>query len=259
MRQNFLHSDMFCPTPTILLYYKQLNNTKMKKEIFRLKRSDVEYGILQSIPKQIDLRDIGDKHILIKDSMGSVRGNIHSSANRIDGLTDWHRKRMTNIGDELKITYDKNEIENGLHVINIEFLNQRTEMGKESHEACFSFISEDQLESFLIENIDELEPGLTLVERQYKIGANIIDLLCVDKDRNYVVVEIKNRKTSDQVVGQMLRYMECVKELNNVETVRGIIVTPEYEKNLEYAISNLNDVSVKYFKVKIEFSDGENN
>ena len=230
----------------------------MQEETITLKLndSDVKYGILVT-PKQIDLRSINNKHIWIKDAMGKVKGNIHSSVNRIDGLTQWHRTRMTKIGDEITIKYDKNEIEDGLNVINIEFRTP-IETNQENDEIGFSFAVESQLAEYLVENIGKLEQGLSVHKQEYSIEENRIDLLCIDKDRNYVVVEIKNRKTSDQVVGQILRYIGCVKELKNVKTVRGIIVTPEYDRNLEYAISNVPDVTVKYFKLAIEFTDGKN-
>ena len=227
----------------------------MQEETITLKPSSVGNGLL-AIPKQIDLRSINNKNIWIKDAMGREKGNIHKSVNRIDALTQWHKTRMTKIGDEITIKYDKNEIEDGLNVINIEFRTP-IETNQENDDNRVLFAVESLLEEYLVENIGKLEQGLSIQEQQYSIGANRMDLLCIDRDRNYVVVEIKNRKTSDQVVGQVLRYIGCVKELKNVKTVRGIIVTPEYDKNLEYAISNVPDVTVKYFKLAIEFTDGK--
>jgi len=207
-----------------------------------------------TLPKEdLDLSAYYGNLIIVKDSMGTIEAKIHSSSNRIDRLTSWHKSRMTNNGDEILVKFDENELENGKNVIHFDFLNARN--CTENYESHFSFELETQLEEYIAQNLNKLETGLKLEAKQYIIGANKMDLLCTDKNRNYVIVELKNRKTSDQVVGQILRYMGYIKESKKVENVRGIIVTPEYEQNLEYAVSMLPNVSLKYFKINIEFSD----
>lgn len=226
----------------------------MQEIVLKLGKTDVQYGILV-LPKTLDLSLIFGNPILVKDSMGPIEAKVHKTLNRIDGLTKWHRKRGTNIGDEISVKIDIKEIENGMNVIHLEFLNVRENSESETKESNFSFELESQLEEYIIQNIEKLESGLKVSDRQYKIGVNKLDLLCTDKNRNYVIIELKNKKTSDQVVGQILRYMGCLKEHKQIDKVRGIIVAPETDMNLEYAISNLSDVSVKYFKMNIEFID----
>lgn len=226
----------------------------MANTIKKINPSDKVYGIL-NFPKAFDLSFISGKPILVKDSMGSIEGKVHKTINRIDGLTKWHKSRMTSTEDEISIMFVDNEIENGMNVIHIEFLNERGNSECQTKENNFSFALESQLEEFIIRNIEKLEDGLIVEKQQYKIGANKMDLLCIDKNRNYVIVEIKNRLRSDEVVGQILRYMGCLKEYKKIDKVRGIIIAPETDRNLDYAVSNLSDVSVKYFKLNIEFED----
>ena len=77
----------------------------------------------------------------------------------------------------------------------------------------------------------------------------IIDLLCLDKENNYVIIELKKDKTSDKVVGQIQRYMTWVEEnLADKESVRGIIVAQGHDRKLEYAIKGSKyPVKVKIF------------
>ena len=96
---------------------------------------------------------------------------------------------------------------------------------------------EVEVENAVTNNPKILEEGLRLIERQKPTDAGIIDLLCLDKEDNYVVIELKKDKTSDKVVGQIQRYMAWVEEnLADRENVRGIIVAQGHDRKLEYAI-----------------------
>jgi hypothetical protein len=83
-------------------------------------------------------------------------------------------------------------------------------------------IDEKSLELIFAHRPDLLEHGLTLVHRQYRVGVGIIDLLCVDKNGNYVVVELK-RPSADyrEVVGQIATYMGWMRRHHPERTVRG--------------------------------------
>lgn len=223
--------------------------------------SDSTYGIL-TLPKEIDLKNIAGKKIIIKDSLGETEAKVHNTINRIDGLTNWHRTRMLSIGAKISIKYDESDKENDSHIIYIDFLSGNTDIECEmisiANTNYLNFPYEKQLEDFLQTNIESIESGLRISKRQYQIGTGRIDFLCIDKDNNYVIVELKNKKTSDEVVGQISRYIGWVKKelvKNENAIVRGIIITPENDNNLEYAVSILPNVKLKYFKIKIEFSD----
>ena len=65
------------------------------------------------------------------------------------------------------------------------------------------------------------------------------------------MIELKRGQTSDATVGQVLRYINWVRE--NVATsgqnVRGIIVASEVDEALRYAARDLPNVSVKTYSV----------
>ena len=66
-------------------------------------------------------------------------------------------------------------------------------------------IAEKNLEDFVVQQLDEIEPGLHLVGRQLSTPAGRLDLFCQDVHGYYVVVELKKTQGTDQVVGQILR------------------------------------------------------
>ena len=87
--------------------------------------------------------------------------------------------------------------------------------------------------------------------RQYQTEVGVIDFLCEDEAANeLVVVELKRGRSSDRVVGQILRYMGWVREqLAGGRDVSGIIITHEYDDKVRYAVSELPRVEAWTYQV----------
>ncbi len=113
-------------------------------------------------------------------------------------------------------------------------------------------LAERNLEDFIIHQLEAIEPGLHLVKRQLNTPAGRLDLLCKDANENYVVVELKRMQGTDQVVGQVLRYMGWVKEAYLADNVRGIVIVGKKDQALSYALMAAPNVQVKEFKLLIE-------
>jgi hypothetical protein len=122
-------------------------------------------------------------------------------------------------------------------------LVQKTQRGR---------LTEINLEEFVIHQLEEIESGLVLENRQLHTDAGRLDLLCKDRDGLYVVVELKRSQGTDQVVGQILRYMGWVHEHYRTDKVRGIIIVGKKDQALSYAIKAVTNVQVKEFKILIE-------
>jgi hypothetical protein len=112
---------------------------------------------------------------------------------------------------------------------------------KRSREPIGHGIDEKNLETLLVNRLDLLEPGLTFIKRQFSVGVGVLDLLCLDRKRNLVVVEIKRpRSDSRAVVGQISSYMGWVRRhmAGPGQLVRGIIVVGREDVDLsEFAHS----------------------
>ncbi len=124
------------------------------------------------------------------------------------------------------------------------------------------FALEAHLEEFIYYNWDSINWGLDLKlyeteeqdGRQYPAGVWNIDFLAIDKKtEELVVIELKRGKTSDAVVGQILRYMSWVKEnIDQSSNVKGIIIAKEVDDALRYAIKDLLQIQVKTYKVDFQ-------
>jgi restriction system protein len=133
------------------------------------------------------------------------------------------------------------------------------------------FVLEKYLEDFIVSNFGAIfGPGVVLyrdpennIGQQYPTDIGPIDILAREVSSNsFVVIELKKGHSSDKVVGQILRYMGCVKEhlCRNGEAVKGIIVCKESDQQLSYALKTVKTISIQYYTVDFKLSSrpGEN-
>jgi len=127
---------------------------------------------------------------------------------------------------------------------------------QEALESYASVSLEKDLRDYLAQHPSALEKGLKLVEKEFdtkEVGQ--IDLLLADNKGHNVVVELKKGRKSDDVVGQLSRYLGWVMK-NRTKKARGIIVVNEPDNRLEYSIIPFQGIiRIKYYRVKFEVTD----
>jgi len=127
----------------------------------------------------------------------------------------------------------------------------------------FVFPLEKYLEDFLVSNWERTLLGKTLAlhvedeesATQYPTDLGPIDILARDKtNHDWVVIELKKGKSSDAVVGQLLRYMGWVKKhkATGGENVRGIIITSAPDDRIKYAMLVSHGVSFYTYRVSFD-------
>jgi hypothetical protein len=127
----------------------------------------------------------------------------------------------------------------------------------------FVFPLEKYLEDFLVSNWEKTVLGKTLalhveddeIATQYSTDLGPIDILARDKsNHDWVVIELKKGKSSDAVVGQLLRYMGWVKKhrATGCESVRGIIITSAPDDRIKYAMLVSHGVSFYTYRVSFD-------
>jgi hypothetical protein len=81
---------------------------------------------------------------------------------------------------------------------------------------------EARLEQILHRDISILSPNWMIIGRQVRTAhGKLVDLLCLDRDGNLIVVELKRDMTEREIVAQVLDYGSWVRELR-VEEITGI-------------------------------------
>ncbi len=117
---------------------------------------------------------------------------------------------------------------------------------------------EKVVEDYYRDHLDEIEKGLTLyrkggqIGQQFETDIGIIDLLCRDRFGNFVVIEFKWGESSDETIGQILRYIGWVRaNLAGGRQVRGIIMCAAIDEKLKWAIEGMQNPDVKkWLKIK---------
>jgi len=131
-------------------------------------------------------------------------------------------------------------------------LTENSEENDEELPPQTGFAYESDLRDFLSKNLTIIEPGLRLYQDEgisgieFPVGGRFIDILAIDKQNNYVVIELKVSKGYDRVIGQLLRYMAWI-EKNQAEPtqkVRGIIIAREISEDLLLAASKILEIEL---------------
>lgn len=121
------------------------------------------------------------------------------------------------------------------------------------------FAYERDLKNFLSKNLSLIEPGLRLYEDEgitgveFPVGGKFIDILALDKNNNYVVIELKVSKGYDRVIGQLLRYIAWIEqnqaELN--QKVRGVIIASTISEDLSLATSKIANIELFEYQLSV--------
>ena len=126
-----------------------------------------------------------------------------------------------------------------------------------------AFALEKHLEEFLVSNWAKTEFGKhykifedegEIVGQQYPSDTGPIDILAVSKDdKEILVVELKKGRASDNVVGQVQRYMGFVKEelCSKGQNVRGVIIALEDDTRIRRALSVTTNID--FYRYEVNF------
>lgn len=125
------------------------------------------------------------------------------------------------------------------------------------------FALEKHLEDFLVQNWKNTELGKhyniyeedgKLIGQQYPSDTGPIDILAISKDKKtLLVIELKKGRVSDNVVGQIQRYMGYVLEelAEENQNVKGIIIALEDDIRIRRALAVTNNID--FYRYQVSF------
>jgi restriction system protein len=125
------------------------------------------------------------------------------------------------------------------------------------------FALEKHLEDFLIANWKQTELGKNYdiyeedgqqLGKQYPTDTGFMDILAISKDKKeLLVVELKKGRASDNVVGQIQRYMGfALEELaENGQTVKGVIIALEDDNRIRRALAVATNI--EFYRYQVSF------
>jgi len=136
----------------------------------------------------------------------------------------------------------------------------------EIYENQAEFVLEKYLEEFIVSNFPGIFKGNLEIFKdedgntgqQYTTEIGPIDILAKDQsDNSLVVIELKKGRPSDQVVGQIMRYMGWVKKnlAQQNQKIRGLVICREEDPRLSYALEVADCVDVRYYKISFSLSE----
>ena len=105
--------------------------------------------------------------------------------------------------------------------------------------------SEKELQTLIQKELDAIEEGLELLQREYPSGRGILDFLCADSGGRLVIIEVKLHE-DENVLFQALRYFSDIdknryliatlfsgKQINIEESPRIILVAEKFSEDLK--------------------------
>ena len=125
------------------------------------------------------------------------------------------------------------------------------------------FALEKHLEDFLVKNWKHTKLGKQydiytedgeLVGQQFPSDTGPLDILAISKDKKtLLVVELKKGRVSDNVVGQIQRYMGYVKDelAEDNQEVKGVIIGLEDDIRLKRALSVAKNID--FYRYQVSF------
>ena len=144
------------------------------------------------------------------------------------------------------------------HYDGAEIIDDRKHLKTEKFTNDFSY--KDDVQDILAKDLEAIETGLILYKSdekngiKYPAGGKYIDILAMDKDGNYVVIEIDYGRGYETKIGEVLRNKNWIER--NIakagQKVRGIIISNEITEDLMMACINLSEIELYEYEIFVK-------
>ncbi len=194
--------------------------------------------------------DFASKYIQVNDVLRELANKYKVTLWQLDEIIGW-----LSLGNS-PISTNEPFIESELPEMKVDSVEDYADFGLETH-----------LEDFLIENWNKLdiskqysilEEDGDIIGQQYHTPVGRIDILAKSKDgKEWLVIELKKGQTSDQVVGQTMRYIGWLAEnkTTNGEIVKGLIIAGDIDEKLKYSLKPTNNIRMMTYSVSFKLEE----
>jgi hypothetical protein len=111
---------------------------------------------------------------------------------------------------------------------------------------------EQDLHKYFRKHPEKIEDGLKIIEEPNEVlpeGAGIPDLVCIDKEGNYVVVEFKAGESGYAALGQLTSYKGAVRKKTG-KKVRGVLIAHDWDSKITFATEIVDSDGVRLVEFK---------
>ena len=121
------------------------------------------------------------------------------------------------------------------------------------------FKLEAHLQEALRNHIDQLEPGLEIVDggSEFSVSSGEIDITAKDHMGATVVIELKRGMARREAIGQITGYMGDLIEEEDVDAVRGILIAADFDKSCLAATRVIQDLKLMRYRFDFLFETVE--
>lgn len=110
------------------------------------------------------------------------------------------------------------------------------------------YLDEGEIADYLSRHPEVIEEGLRVIRRERPLESGYADIVAVDREGRYVVIEVKRVTAGVEAVKQLHRYVEGLRKNNPGAKVRGILAAPAATKE---ALSLLSSLGLEYRRIDV--------
>jgi hypothetical protein len=193
----------------------------------------------------------------IQNFINTIKENINNRYNVQNiGFAEYDRKNQNGKPKSILNNFYTKFLSE--HYDGAEIIDDRKHLKTEKFMNNFSY--KDDVQDILAKDLEAIETGLILYKSdenngiKYPAGGKYIDILAMDKDGNYVVIEIDYGRGYETKIGEVLRNKNWIEK--NIakagQKVRGIIISNEITEDLMMACINLSEIELYEYEIFVK-------
>lgn len=114
------------------------------------------------------------------------------------------------------------------------------------------YISEQDLEDYIVENLNLIEEGLVYQSRQVAVSGGIIDILAKDKNDKLTIVELKI-DDDKSIIWQAMHYPKEISRIHRVKKadIRMLAIAPSHSESILETLKTIDNVESYNYSIEV--------